>query len=61
MESTERRNHWQPEKATTVLTFVVVPGVTVIELTVAGLGTDEVQLGASAVKLKLTGAAAGAA
>jgi len=36
----------QPEKANTVPTSVVLPRVTVKPLILAGLGTEEVQLGA---------------
>ena len=53
--------HWQPEKASAVLTVVSVPGVTVIEPIVGGFGLDVEQLGARPFKLYTTGGATGVA
>ena len=53
--------HWQPEKASAVLTLVSVPGVTVVEPTAGGFGVAVEQLGARPFRLYTTGGAAGAA
>lgn len=47
----EEKRYVQPEKAKTVPASVVVPGVTASGPSVAGLGTDVVQLGAAPLKL----------